>query len=199
MRIYGYLRIDPGYKVDLSDYYAFFNKFGYNIQKNRLICEEVAVDTPIFYRDKIVNLVNYSLEEDNILIIKGLDSLGANFIEILEFINLIESKKITLICLDYSINEIKGEIKKIFFHFIKMGANFEMTFKKNKKYNIRSVAVKRVGRPEILNNEQKKEVIEKFKKGCSVYSLAKEYAVTRTVIQRLLNKESEKFKNSNID
>lgn len=197
MRIYGYLRIDPGCNGDLNDYYAIFNKFGYSIQKNRIVCEEVAVDTPIFYRDKIINLVNFSLEEDNVLIIKGLDSLGANFIEIMEFINIIDSKKITLICLDYSIKEIKGEVKKIFLHFIRMGANFEMNFKKNKKNNIRSIAVKKVGRPEILNFDQKKEVIDKFKKGCSVYSLAKEYSVTRTVIQRILNKESEKFNLTN--
>lgn len=195
MRIYGYLRIDPGYADDLNENYTFFNKFGYHIQKNRLICEEVAVDTPIYYRDKIVNLINYSLEEDNILIIKGLDSLGANFIEIYDFINLIDSKKIVLICLDYSRNEIKGDVKKIFFHFIKLGANFEMNFKKNRKNSIRSSAVKRVGRPEILSLEQKREVIDKFKKGFSVYSLAKEYSVTRTVIQRLLNKESEKLIN----
>ncbi|MCT9979427.1 recombinase family protein [Acinetobacter sp. I-MWF] len=197
MRIYAYLRVEPGFKEDLNEYYSFFNKYGYHIQKNRLIWEEVAVDTPIFYRDKIVNLVNYSLEEDNILIIKGLDSLGANFVEISEFINIIESRKIILICLDYSRNEIKGDIKRIFFHFIKMGANFEMNFKRNKKSNLKSDAVKRVGRPEILNNDQKREVVEKFKKGFSVYSLAKEYSVTRTVIQRLLNKETEKFSNFN--
>uniref|UniRef100_UPI00148F2A9B resolvase n=1 Tax=Acinetobacter guillouiae TaxID=106649 RepID=UPI00148F2A9B len=132
-----------------------------------------------------------------ILIIKGLDSLGANFVEISEFINIIESRKIILICLDYSRNEIKGDIKRIFFHFIKMGANFEMNFKRNKKSNLKSDAVKRVGRPEILNNDQKREVVEKFKKGFSVYSLAKEYSVTRTVIQRLLNKETERFSNFN--
>lgn len=193
MRIYGYMRIDPGYKEDLSEYYSFFGKYGYTIQKNRLICEEVAVDTPIFYRDKIINLVNYSLEEDNVLVLRGLDSLGSNFIEILEFFNIIDSKKIVLVCLDYSVNEIRGEIKKIFIHFIKMGSNFEMNFKKNKKNNIKSIAVKKVGRPELLNIDQKKEVVDKFKKGFSVYSLAKEYSVTRTVIQRILNKESQKF------
>lgn len=53
--------------------------------------------------------------------------------------------------------------------------------------------MKKVGRPEILNLEQKKEVISKFKQGYSVYSLAKEYSVTRTVINRLLEKASQEF------
>lgn len=51
--------------------------------------------------------------------------------------------------------------------------------------------INKVGRPEILNKKQKKEVLEKFKNGQSVYSLAKQYSVTRTVIQRLLVKSSE--------
>jgi len=198
MRIYGYFRVDPGFKEDLNEYYSFFNKYGYHIQQNRLICEEVAIDTPIFYRDKILNLVNYSLEENNVLIIKGLDSLGASFSEIYEFINMIEARQVLLICLDFSRNEIKGDIKRLFFHFIKMGADFEMNFKKNKKNNIKSDAVKKVGRPEILNFDQKKEVLEKFKKGLSVYALAKEYSVTRTVIQRLLNKETKRVINFNV-
>lgn len=193
MRIYGYLRIDPESSGVISNDFNYFKKYGYFIEKKRLICEEVAIDTPIFYRDKILNLVTYTLEEDDILIIKGLDSLGVSFGEISQFVDILDSKKIILICLDYSRVEIKGDIKKIFSHFLKMGAKFEMNFKNYKKYNVKSNIVKRVGRPEILNNSQKREVIVKFKKGCSVNSIAKEYSVTRSVIQRLLNKETEKL------
>ncbi|MDX8158548.1 resolvase, partial [Acinetobacter pittii] len=44
------------------------------------------------------------------------------------------------------------------------------------------------GRPEKLSNDQKQDVINKFKKGFSVYSLAKDLAVSRTVIQRIIKK-----------
>ncbi|HHP0279372.1 recombinase family protein [Acinetobacter baumannii] len=191
MRIYAYFRVGSGSSIEPSDYLDYLSKNGYQIQLNRLIFEEVSVETSIVYREKIINLVNYSLEEDDILIIKGLDSLGANFIEIEKFVNIINDKKIRLICLDFSKDEIKDNLKKIFFHFIKMGADFENKFSKNSAE--RNIKTKRVGRPEILNSEQKKEVIKKFKIGHSVYSLAKEYSVTRTVIQRILNKEIERF------
>ncbi|MDC5569234.1 recombinase family protein, partial [Acinetobacter baumannii] len=181
MRIYAYFRVGSGSSIEPSDYLDYLSKNGYQIQLNRLIFEEVSVETSIVYREKIINLVNYSLEEDDILIIKGLDSLGANFIEIEKFVNIINDKKIRLICLDFSKDEIKDNLKKIFFHFIKMGADFENKFSKNSAE--RNIKTKRVGRPEILNSEQKKEVIKKFKIGHSVYSLAKEYSVTRTVIQ----------------
>ncbi|MEJ5037555.1 helix-turn-helix domain-containing protein [Acinetobacter johnsonii] len=55
-----------------------------------------------------------------------------------------------------------------------------------------SKSVKKVGRPEKLNIKQQKEVKDKFKNGYSVYSIAKEYSVTRTVINRILKKSEKK-------
>lgn len=194
MRVYAYLRVDPKVQADLSTYHNMLEKYGFHIQPHRLIVEEAAVDTPILYRDKIINLINYSLEENNTLIVKGLDSLGSSFYEIYELINTLETKKIVLVCLDYSKNEIKGELKQVFYHFIKMGCEFEMKFKNTKAATVKSKFVKKVGRPEILTAEQQEEVLQKYKKGMSVYALAKEYGVTRTVIQRILKKATEKFK-----
>lgn len=39
---------------------------------------------------------------------------------------------------------------------------------------------------------KKKQVLELFKRGESVYSLAKRFSVTRTVIQRILDKAAKK-------
>jgi len=91
--------------------------------------------------------------------------------------------------LDFSKNEIKGDIKKIFFHFLKICSDFDGKLQSNRKIGNRNI--NKVGRPEILNKIQKEEVLEKFKNGQSVYSLAKQYSVTRTVIQRLLSKSSD--------
>lgn len=118
------------------------------------------------------------------------DSLGSNFTEIKEFYTYIDSKKIFLICLNFSTNLIKDDLKKIFIHFLQMGEDFESNFRKKTTGKVKST--KKVGRPEILNYDQKNDVLQKFKKGKSVYSLAKEYNVTRTVIQRILNIELEK-------
>nr|WP_174507525.1 recombinase family protein [Acinetobacter sp. Marseille-Q1620] len=193
MRIYAYSRIDYGSKEDLNEYIDYFSDHGYHVPKKRLLLEEVTVDTPIVYRSTIINLINYSLEENDLLIVKGLDSLGSCFSEIFELVNMINDKNVRLVCLEFSKDEIKGNLKKIFFHFIKMGLDFEKKYKNNKKNAAKSNVVRKVGRPEILDSTQKEEVLQKFKKGYSVYSLAKEYSVTRTVIQRVLNKASEKL------
>lgn len=93
MKVFGYVRIEPNSSIELNKYYDFFNSFGFNLEKNKLIIEEASVDTPIKYRDTVVDLVKYDLDENNILIVKGLDSLGSNFKEIYDFLNLLDEKK----------------------------------------------------------------------------------------------------------
>ncbi|CAI3158356.1 Serine recombinase PinR [Acinetobacter calcoaceticus] len=187
MRTYAYVRIEPNLQFEFSRYISFFSEYGYKIQKNRLVVEEVSVDKSIAYRDKFLNLISYSLEEGDALVIKSMDCLGNSFEEILGIVDKIDQKKIRLICLDYSKNEINGDLKIFFLHFLKLSAEFEKLFKSDNKIFKDHKPTRKVGRPEILNNEQKNRVIELFKKGYSVYSLAKEFSVTRTVIQRILN------------
>ncbi|MBI0423914.1 recombinase family protein [Acinetobacter sp. ACIN00229] len=188
MRIYGYIRVESSDVNNSNINFDFFSKYGYEIPSNRIILEEVAVDTPILYRDKIINLINYGLEEGDLLIVKGIDSLGSNFEEILYLVGIIDRKNIKFICLDYAKVEISGDLKALFHHFLKICLDYEMKLKQPRKHMANNLT-KRVGRPELLNASQKEEVINKFKKGYSVYALAKEYSVTRTVIQRILDKE----------
>ncbi|KHF78794.1 resolvase [Acinetobacter sp. neg1] len=188
MRTYAYIRVNPNTDIETSKFSSFFSDKGYNIQKNRLIIEEVSIDKSIIYRDKILNLINYSLEENDLLLIKSIDCLGCNFQEILHLLQKIDHMKIKIICFDYSNHEINGDLKVFFLHVLKIFTEFEINLQRNS--NIERKVKRKVGRPEILNNEQKKHVIDLYKKGYSVYSIAKKFSVTRTVIQRLLEKNA---------
>ncbi|MCR4532677.1 recombinase family protein [Acinetobacter venetianus] len=184
MRIYGYVRVDPTQNLDEKSFISFFYNCGFTIKKNRLILEEVFVDKSLIYRDKLHNLIDYSLEDGDLLIIKSIDCLGCNFSEITEISNKIFQKKIRLICLDYSKNELSGDLRTFYLHFLKICCDFEKQFDFSNHINKKTA--KKVGRPEILSNEQKKQVIDMFKKGWTIYSLAKHFSVTRTVIQRVI-------------
>lgn len=190
MRIYGYIRVEPNDIQNSNNNFDFFSKYGYEISYSRIILEEVTVDTPILYRDKIINLINYGLEEGDLLIVQGIDSLGSNFEEILFLIGVMDKKNIKLVCLDYAKVEITGDMKVLLKHFLKICVDYEIKLKQPRK-EVNNSLIKRVGRPEILNSSQKEEVLNKFKRGSSVYALAKEYSVTRTVIQRILDKALE--------
>lgn len=188
MRIFAYIRINPDETIDLHKYISTFGGSGYHIQKSRLIVEEVLVEKSISYRDKFSNLVNYALEEDDSLIVKGIDCLGNSFEEILNIFNKIEQKKVRLVCMDYSKNEINGDLKTVFIHFLKLCTDFEKKLGVHHNFFEINRSVKRVGRPEKLSEAQKSQVLENYKKGKSIYYLAKEFSVTRTVIRRILDK-----------
>ncbi|MNU50974.1 recombinase family protein [Acinetobacter calcoaceticus] len=186
MRTYAYIRVDPYDNIDKVNYISIFKDYGYNIQKNRLVVEEVLVSKSICYRNIFMNLINYSLEQEDRLVIKSLDCLGNSFDEIYNTLKELDEKRIKLICLDYSKSEINGELKVFFIHFLSMCKEFEKKFSLSNNIDIKNT--KKVGRPEILNEKQKAKVIEMYKKGHTVYGLAKNFSVTRTVIQRILDK-----------
>lgn len=72
---------------------------------------------------------------------------------------------------------------------MKLCLAFETLTSKNNPKPICNYKFNKVGRPEKLTKEQKKEVMEKYKKGWTVYRLAMDFNVSRTVIQRVLDKE----------
>lgn len=192
MRTYAYFRVDTYDNSIEASYSSLLREHGYVVQKNRLIIEEVGVDKSISIRDKLTNLIEYSMEADDLLIVKGIDCLGSNYREILNIVESLEKKGIRLICIDYSKHELIGEIRVFFIHFLKLCLNFEKLHLDSKaKFKHGSESYK-AGRPEKLTNEQKQLVIEKYKKGWSVYRLAQEFEVSRTVIQRILDNETKK-------
>lgn len=195
MRVYAYYRIDDLKVINDCDVYLSSN-ISYEIPKSRVVYEQVKIDIPVKYRDKFINLINHSMESGDMLFINDLDSLGSDFNEIDFSLGLIFKKRIRLICLRFSKNEITGDMKKIFIHFIKMSCEFEENLKKSKKSNKNNKSNKEkvIGRPEILDSKQKSEIIRKFKKGQSVYSIAKQYSVSRTVIQRLISQSCNAIK-----
>ncbi len=99
--------------------------------------------------------------------------------------------KIKLIILDYANFELKEDIKNNFIHFIEICIAFEKLFISNQVTQKNHRLSKKVGRPEKLTDSQKQDVINKFKKGFTVYSLAKDLAVSRTVIQRVIEKSND--------
>lgn len=188
MRVYTYFRVNV-FSEEKDDYNRFLSMVGCKIPESRMILEEVKEDVSLKYRNKFLDLINHSIENGDYLFISGLDSLGSNFNEINSSLKLIFKKKVRLICFEFSGNEISGDIKKLFIHFFKMASDFEERVHESRKI-VTNKNLKRAGRPEILNNKQKDEVMALFKKGQSVYSIAKQFSVTRTVILRLISKKS---------
>jgi len=194
MRIYAYIRINSNIEdvqKEKESFISLLETFDHKVHPNRVILELVSVDKSIVIRNIFFNLINYSLEECDFLIVKGIDCLGNSFEEILSTVILIGKKKIKLIILDYANSELKEDIKNNFIHFMEISMIFEKLFIPDQAAHKNHRLSKKGGRPEKLTSDQKKDVINKFKKGFSVYSLAKDLAVSRTVIQRIIEKSND--------
>ena len=194
MRTYAYMRFNSNideFDKEKDFFISLLNSFNHKVQYSRVVVELISVDKSINLRSMFFNLINYSLEEGDFLIVKSIDCLGNCFKEILSTIILIERKKIKLLILDYINSELEGDIKNNLIHFLEICIDFEKLFLSDQTVQKKHSLSKKVGRPEKLTNDQKQEVINKFKKGFSVYSLAKDLAVSRTVIQRIIEKSSE--------
>lgn len=129
MRTYGYIRVDLDSNIEKSKYISSLKDFGFNLQKNRLVIEKVLAKKSICYRNSFLNLIEYALEQEDTLIVQSLDCLGSSFEEIHNTINKIDKKRIKLIYLEYSRNEITGELKIFFLHFLNMCKKFKIKLK----------------------------------------------------------------------
>ncbi|WP_336949008.1 recombinase family protein [Acinetobacter junii] len=186
MRTYAYVRLNSELEIDTPKFYSFFHENGFNVSKDRIFFEIVLPNKPLRYRDKIKNMIDYSLEKNDLLVVKGLSDLGSNFNEILYITKKIFEKGIRLVCIDFSNNEIYGDLRIFFLHFIMLVSEFENLICHNSSgVNVGGV-LRKVGRPELLTIQQKIEVIDLYKKGCSVYALSKKFCVSRSVIIRIL-------------
>ncbi|MBZ6534071.1 resolvase [Acinetobacter seifertii] len=186
MRTYAYVRLDSEKELENDVFYSFFRENGFNISKNRIFFEIVLVNKPLKFRDKFRNIIDYSLEQNDLLVVKGFGDLGSNFTEILSVTNKIFEKGVRLICIDFSKNEINGDLRVYFLHFLKLVSDFEILFNYNNVGQEYSCFRRKVGRPEVLTTHQKIEVVSLYKQGCSVYGLSKKYGVARSVIIRIL-------------
>ncbi|WP_151798817.1 helix-turn-helix domain-containing protein, partial [Acinetobacter bereziniae] len=181
MSTYLYIRVDC-ILASKSEINSFVRGLKYEVENDRIVLEEVKPQISLRYRDMFFKLIN-NMKRGDLLIVKGVDCLGSNFNEINYSASLINKKGVRLICYEFSEFELKGVVKDNFLKVLKVFSNFEINMKKAKvEFNVS----KKVGRPEILNQEQKKEVINLYKKGESIYAIAKKYSVARTVIKRVV-------------
>jgi putative DNA-invertase from lambdoid prophage Rac len=186
MSNYAYFRVDCSVDSEV-DYSSILRNSNRDFLESKIFIEEVKAEISLKYRDVFINLINCVMEKNDLLFIKGIDSLGSNFNEIIFSVNLIFKKEIKLVCYDFCKDEIDGKVKETFMNSLKLFSDFENNKRKSKKI-VDINNNKRVGRPEILSQKQKEEVLSMFENGDSVYSIAKKYSVARTVIQRIISR-----------
>ena len=160
---------------------------GFHVDPRRVIAETVSGSTSAFERVGFRNLLN-RLEWDDVLIVTKLDRLGRNAMDVRATVERLAEMQVRVHCLALGGADLTSAAGKMTMAVIAAVAEFErdLLIERTNAGLVRAKAQgKKLGRPNSLTLEQQESVRLQRKQGMSHGSLAKEFGVSRSAIQRV--------------
>ncbi len=185
-RIFAYCRVstaDQNYENQLCEIEAA----GFNIDPRRVIAETVSGSTPAFERAGFRQLLD-KLDWEDVLVVTKLDRLGRNAMDVRSTVERLAELQVRVHCLALGGVDLTSAAGKMTMGVIAAVAEFErdLLIERTQAGLVRAKAQgKKLGRPSSLTTEQQDTVRLQRSKGVSLGSLAKEYGVSRSAIQRV--------------
>ncbi|MDE9463110.1 recombinase family protein [Xenorhabdus bovienii] len=160
---------------------------GFNIQTHRVMEENISGSLTAYERP-IFNRLLDRMEGGDILVVTKLDRLGRNAMDVRRTVEDLENRGIRVHCLALGGVDLTSSAGKMTMQVIAAVAEFErdLLIERTHAGIARAKeAGKRFGRPPVLNEEQKKAVLERLRTGHSVSAIAREFNTTRQTILRV--------------
>lgn len=160
---------------------------GFAIDEKRVVAETVSGSVPAMSRKGFARLLD-RLEAGDVLVVTKLDRLGRNAIDVRSTVDRLASEGIRVHCLALGGVDLTSPAGKMTMGVIAAVAEFEkdlLVERTQSGLRRAKASGKRLGRPAALSDEQKAAALAKRSKGASLGTLAKEYGVSRSAIQRL--------------
>ena len=185
-RTFAYCRVstaDQTYENQVHEILAA----GFRIDTRRVISETVSGSTAAFERKGFRSLVA-RLEWDDVLIVTKLDRLGRNAMDVRATVERLAAMQVRVHCLALGGADLTSAAGKMTMAVIAAVAEFErdLLIERTHAGLVRAKTQgKKLGRPSSLTSEQQDAVRVRRKMGISLGSLAKEFSVSRSAIQRV--------------
>lgn len=160
---------------------------GFAIQQNRIITETISGSMPINRRKGFMLLLD-KMEQGDILVVTKLDRLGRDAIDVSLTVAKLESMSIKVHCLALGGIDLTSSAGKMTMGVINSVAQFERDLLIERTQSGLSRAKsqgKSLGRPRVLLDQQKQEVIEQLQEGKNIVTIAKNFNVSRQTIMRI--------------
>lgn len=160
---------------------------GFQVDSRRVISETVSGSMPAFERKGFRGLVA-RLEWDDVLIVTKLDRLGRNAMDVRATVERLAEMQVRVHCLALGGADLTSAAGKMTMAVIAAVAECELDLLIERTHAglVRAKAQgKKLGRPSSLTKEQHEAVRLQRKQGVSLGSLAKEFGVSRSAIQRV--------------
>lgn len=153
----------------------------------RIITETVSGSMPIAKRQGFAHLLN-KMENGDVLVVTKLDRLGRDAIDVSITVNKLEKIGIKVHCLALGGVDLTSSAGKMTMGVINAVAQFErdLLIERTQSGLARAKSHgKTLGRPQILAELQKKQVIQQLQEGKTITSIARHFNTSRQTIMRI--------------
>ncbi|WP_129544245.1 recombinase family protein [Serratia sp. 1D1416] len=160
---------------------------GFAVKSQRLIEEHISGSVAASERPGFTRLFD-RMENGDVLIVTKLDRLGRNAMDVRKTVEQLAASDIRVHCLALGGVDLTSPAGKMTMQVISAVAEFEkdLLIERTHAGIARARASgKRFGRPSVLNDEQKKSVLERLSMGITVSDVAREFNTTRQTILRV--------------
>lgn len=159
---------------------------GFQLEPRRVIAETVSGSTPAMERQGFRKLID-RLDWDDVLIVTKLDRLGRNAMDVRATVERLAEMNVRVHCLALGGVDLTSPAGKMTMAVIAAVAEFErdLLVERTQAGLVRAKAQgKKLGRPASLTASQQEAVRVRRSQGASVRTLAQEFGVSASAIQR---------------
>lgn len=166
---------------------------GFEVADNRVVTETVSGSVAAMERPQFARLID-RVEAGDILLVTKLDRLGRNAMDVRSSVERLTVLGVRVHCLALGGVDLTSPAGKMTMGVIAAVAEFErdLLIERTQAGLSRAKAAGvRLGRKPVLNDSEQAAVVAKRRAGASLGSLAREFGVTRSAIQRVSGRQSK--------
>ncbi len=159
---------------------------GFAVEPQRVIADTVSGSSALEQRPGFMRLLD-KLEQGDVLIVTKLDRLGRSAIDVSSTVQKLGKMGVRVHCLALGGVDLTSSAGKMTMGVINAVAEFErdLIIERTQSGLARAKAAgATLGRPVVLDDDQREEVRQRLAEGASVSALAREYDVSRQTIMR---------------
>ena len=160
---------------------------GYEVEAKRIVTETISGSTPAMQRPGFTKLLD-RMEEGDILVVTKIDRLGRNAMDVRATVDHLASEGVQVRCMALGGVDLTSSTGRMTMTVLSAVAEFErdLLVERTQSGLRRAQSEgKRLGRPSVLNDGQRAEIASERTRGASLGTLAKQYGVSRSAIQRV--------------
>jgi len=185
-RIFAYTRVSKT-QQEPENQIKEIEEAGFIIEPHRIMTETISGSMPLTRRKGFARLLD-KMEKGDVLVVTKLDRLGRDAIDVSITVAKLEKMGIRVHCLALGGVDLTSSAGKMTMGVINSVAQFErdLLIERTQSGLARAKSNgKTLGRPQILSELQRKQVIQELQEGKTIAAIARNFNISRQTIMRI--------------